>query len=122
MRSPGRGIREDKAVTRTLLAVAFFAIPFGSRLSAAEPWADPKLTVKDGLELWLDAAAMFPPANSPQDKPTDVETWFDASGKGRHLKQAVASARPKLVRLGQSALMRFDGEDDFLRLTGQKGE
>jgi hypothetical protein len=47
-----------------------------------------------------------------------VETWFDNSGKGRHVGQAVQAARPRIVRVGRDWLIRFDGADDHLRCTG----
>lgn len=43
---------------------------------AQEPWADERLKVRDGLELWLDAA------RPGEGRPEGV--WRDASGRGRH--------------------------------------
>jgi putative heme-binding domain-containing protein len=87
-------------------------------LKATEPWADPKLPMSDGLELWLDAGRQpQAPANGKA-----LETWFDASGRGRHLRQPTAAARPRFVRVGDDWLVRCDGVDDHLRLTGQSGE
>ncbi len=100
------------------IAVVFLLAPVRS----AEPWADPKLTVTAGLELWLDAGrineahkALELPAlkdNSP------LGGWLDASGNGRHVRQAKEAARPQLVKVGSDWLVRFDGKDDHLRVTG----
>src|SRR5262245_18859556 len=83
-------------------------------------WADPKLPVTAGLELWLDAAR----ANGDQLAPHDgkLEVWYDASGKGRHLRQPVADARPTRLPAGGSAVVRFDGLDDHLRAVKQGAE
>jgi putative heme-binding domain-containing protein len=85
-----------------------------------EKWADPRLPVMAGLELWLDAAR----ANGDQLVPHDgkLDTWYDASGKGRHLRQPVADARPTRLPAGDSAIVRFDGLDDHLRAVKQAAE
>src|SRR5439155_22592265 len=82
------------------------------------PWADPKLTITDGLELWLDAG------RQPQAPADDqlVESWFDASGRGRHFRQPNVGARPRFARVGDDWVVHFDGVDDHLRATGQSGE
>jgi tetratricopeptide (TPR) repeat protein len=89
---------------------------------AAERWADPGLRVVKGLELWLDAARLNAARQAgglaPLKAGNEVETWFDNSGKGRHVGQAVQAARPRLVQVGQDWLIRFDGIDDHLRCTG----
>src|SRR5437879_3547990 len=99
----------------TCAAVLFSA----TLLPAAEPWADPKLRVTSGLELWLDAGriievqkALKQPALKDQ---APLEVWPDASGKGRDVRQAKEAARPRLVHVGADWLVRFDGKDDHLR-------
>jgi tRNA A-37 threonylcarbamoyl transferase component Bud32 len=88
----------------------------------AERWADPGLHVVQGLELWLDAARLNAARQAGDQAPLkagdEVETWFDSSGKGRHVAQAVPAGRPRLVRVGEDWLVRFDGDDDHLRCTG----
>src|SRR5438128_8245335 len=101
--------------TPILLLVAAIS---SSSVSAAEPWADPKLTITDGLELWLDAGRQ-PQATADGQL---VESWFDASGRGRHFRQPNVGARPRFVRVGDDWVVRFDGVADHLRLTGQSGE
>jgi putative heme-binding domain-containing protein len=97
-----------------------FALAVGpvSEARSTEPWADPKLPVTDGLELWLDAAR-------PADKapaPGPLAVWMDGSGKGRHLRQPKEAARPKLLRQGEVQVVRFDGDNDCLRAVKQSGE
>lgn len=99
---------------RPLLSACLFMI-FGNAIQSAEPWADPKLPVKDGLELWLDATRVA-------EKPIPdgkVETWHDASGKGRHVRQTNEAFRPKKQTVANAALVRFDGIDDHLRAVKQ---
>jgi putative heme-binding domain-containing protein len=110
-------------MTRLLLAVLLFSLPLSAR--AAEPWADSKLPVTDGLALWLDASRLDAAAKAEkQILPADgkLSVWFDGSGKKRHVRQPVAAARPMLVKEGDAAIVRFDGDDDHLRLTGGKEE
>lgn len=83
-----------------------------------EKWADAKLPVTAGLELWLDAVR----ANGDKLLPLDgkLDVWHDASGKGRHLQQQIAHARPTRLPVGGSAIVRFDGLDDHLRAVKQE--
>ena len=110
---------------RLFVAVIFVAVGVSST-QAVEPWADSKLTVADGLELWLDASRIDAAAKSAKEPPVTANgklaVWPDGSGKARHLRQSVDAAGPSLVRVGESAIVRFDGEDDFLRLTQPNGE
>ena len=88
--------------------------------AAAEKWADPKLSVQNGLQLWLDAAR----ATGEESAPIDgrLAAWRDASGKGRHLTQDAADKRPLAIKLGNAAIVRFDGLDDHLRAVKQAAE
>jgi putative heme-binding domain-containing protein len=102
------------------LAATLITLALCSAGSAIEPWADPKLPVRDGLELWLDASraagAEKPPAGDA------LAAWRDASGKGRHLRQNNSAARPTVLKVGGAAVVRFDGIDDHLRATKQSAE
>ena len=97
------------------LLSAFVALGI-SEGKALEPWADSKLPVKDGLELWLDATAQNAARNDRKlplltpDRAGDF--WFDGSGKGRHVSQRVPDARPHFRQAGATAAFRFDGKDD----------
>ena len=99
---------------RFLLTLSLF-ITIGTSIRSSEPWADPKMPVKDGLELWLDATRIA-------EKPLPdgkVQTWHDASGKGRHVTQSNEVFRPKKQTVANAALVRFDGIDDHLRAVKQ---
>jgi putative heme-binding domain-containing protein len=108
----------SRSALAALLAITVWSVG----LQAAEPWADSRLPVKDGLELWLDASrvnAARQAQGQPVLKPGEaVETWPDASGLGRHVRQETKAARPGLVRVGEDWLVRFDGEEDHLRRIG----
>src|SRR5262245_22401705 len=101
------------------VALASVLIAFGSA-TAAEKWADPKLTVQAGLQLWLDAAR----ATGAEPPPADgrLAGWSDASGHQRHLTQEFAEKRPLAIKLGEAAIVRFDGVDDHLRAVKQEAE
>ncbi|MBN9118555.1 MAG: ThuA domain-containing protein [Planctomycetes bacterium] len=110
-----------------LRATLVLLVAFGGARSAraAEPWADEKLPVTNGLELWLDAGRIGAANTANNEKPAaggKLAVWFDGSGKGRHLRQPLAAARPTVVKVGAAAVVRFDGEDDHLRLTGGRDE
>ncbi|WP_168218950.1 PQQ-dependent sugar dehydrogenase [Limnoglobus roseus] len=96
---------------------ALFAFPLlALSAGAAEPWADAKLPVTAGLQLWLDAARATggqPAANGK------INRWLDASGHGRHVSQPNAEARPTRLATAGVALVRFDGLDDHLRAIKQ---
>ncbi|VTR96193.1 heme-binding protein : Heme-binding protein OS=Pedosphaera parvula (strain Ellin514) GN=Cflav_PD3187 PE=4 SV=1: Laminin_G_3: ThuA [Gemmata massiliana] len=100
-----------------LLLGALLLVGTDRPAAAIENWADPKLPVSDGLELWLDAGR----ANGEKLVPHDgkLDTWYDASGKGRHLKQPKEDARPTRLPAGASAVVRFDGLDDHMRAVKQ---
>jgi len=96
-----------------LLLIAVSATVASAQQPPLESWADPKLPVKDGLILWLDASSQ--PAASKAHEPALVEgdaltTWYDGSGHHRDLAQPTESARPKFSAAG----VRFDGNDDHL--------
>src|SRR5439155_21767838 len=97
--------------------------------AALEPWADDMLPVKDGLELWLDASrentsrTAAPASGRGQELPripngAPLDTWHDASGNKRDVRQLVPAARPHLVQSPQGTAVRFDGKDDFLLGSG----
>ncbi len=88
-----------------------------STLAADE--ARPELPVRDGLEVWLDAAAIkAEPPQGSETEGTPIAVWPDSSGHGRDVVQKEETAQPMLVTVGESQVVRFDGVDDFLRTTG----
>jgi putative heme-binding domain-containing protein len=85
--------------------------------SAVERWADLKLPVRDGLELWFDASRENAARENRRPLVANggsLDQWHDASGLKRDVRQPVSSARPRLVRESGGAVVRFDGQDDFL--------
>src|ERR1041385_2774418 len=110
--------RSERMRRGMVLVVIAMGGMVAARAGAVEPWADPELKVTDGLEVWLDA--------SVQDKVRmarwqalathmgPLGIWYDGSGHGRQMTQPVRDARPRFVRLGERAAVRFDGKDDFL--------
>src|SRR5688572_29706184 len=84
---------------------------------AVEPWSDTRLTVTNGIELWFDASRE-PMARQTRELGSPVsgralDYWHDASGHGRHLNQRALDARPQWRRMAGSALVHFDGQNDF---------
>lgn len=78
------------------------------------------LPVRSGLLLWLDANHVSDAAasdSSPTASP-NVATWFDRSGNHRDMSQSVVNAQPTIVKIGESSVVRFDGEADHMRFLG----
>jgi glucose/arabinose dehydrogenase len=89
------------------LSVLFLAL-LASSATAAEP------AVRDGLILWVDAAAQTTRRLQP------VDMVVDTSSRGQRGFQLVPERRPILVSDGQTAFFKFDGKDDFLAFTGKE--
>ena len=96
-------------------------LPFIFSTHAKESWSDPRLPVTNGVALWFDVsrqtaargASRLGPLRSWNDAP---EILFDGSGRGRHLSQPMLQARPRFnIEVG-TALLSFDGKDDFLAI------
>ncbi|HEV3263555.1 MAG TPA: ThuA domain-containing protein [Gemmataceae bacterium] len=88
-----------------------------------ETWADTRLKVTDGLMLWLDAGRQQA-ARRAHDRPSlpdrgPVDVLYDSSGASMHLVQRFAASQPRYVTAGDLAVVRFDGKDHCLGLTGQ---
>lgn len=66
-----------------------------------------------GLILWLKADALALSNNDP------VASWTDSSGNANHATQGTSGSRPvfKTSILNSKAIVRFDGSDDFLKVT-----
>lgn len=115
-------------LTRWLL-VALLAAAFPGASSAAEKWADARLPVAEGLEVWLDATTL-PAASgangvSPPRAGGGVGVWYDGSGKKRDARQDAPGKRPQwrvdlaepqadFGELSRVAVIQFDGRDDTL--------
>jgi putative heme-binding domain-containing protein len=89
---------------------------------APPPWADPRLKVTAGLVLWLDAGRQGA-ARTAHQKPAPADggpfdVWYDASGNRLDLVQRFRASQPRFLAAGELAVVRFDGRDDCLGLTG----
>jgi putative heme-binding domain-containing protein len=87
---------------------------------STESWADPGLPITRGLALWLDAGRLNNARRAhgvaEASDGSRVDTWYDGSGRSRHLTQPREEARPRYLEAG----LRFDGEASFLERTGVK--
>ncbi|HEV3236517.1 MAG TPA: hypothetical protein VGZ25_05985, partial [Gemmataceae bacterium] len=96
----------------------------GSRPVALETWADPKLKVADGLSLWLDGSRQNPAraANGKRALQSGgpVDVWYDASGHGLDVVQTFQASQPRYLATGERSVVRFDGKNTCLGLTGAK--
>jgi putative heme-binding domain-containing protein len=105
-----------------ILGATMLAALAGTAPRSAEKWAAPGLKVIRGLELWLDAGrqnAARRALGQPEIKPGQpVDTWYDASGQGRHLIQKDVQARPTLTVQGNHIAVRFDGRRQHFSLPG----
>ncbi len=93
-------------------------------------WADSSLPVHAGLRVWLDASRINAGrvANSMPELKSGgfLDVWSSGvavvAGQSSQVafQQPVEKLRPKLIKLGDSSFLRFDGEDDHLRLVDVK--
>ncbi len=72
-----------------------------------------------GLALWLDADRVNElrsrDALERLETGTPLDRWPDLSDHHRDMSQSSEEQQPKLMQLGDSWFVRFDGEDDCLR-------
>src|SRR5882762_9208885 len=96
-------------------------IGYWPSLPAAEPWADRRLSLTNGLELWFDASDQNAARGALQLAPlasgNSVDYLFDGSAQGRHLTQPVAERRPRFRQEFAGAFLSFDGKDDSLEVS-----
>jgi putative heme-binding domain-containing protein len=89
---------------------------------AIEPWADERLTVRDGLVAWFDTSRQNAGREAAQLAPlssgSHADYLLDGSGERRHLTQQVDSFRPTFRQNGSHSWLSFDGTDDFLPAVG----
>ncbi|MGQ0634944.1 MAG: ThuA domain-containing protein [Planctomycetaceae bacterium] len=116
--SPKRLIAQNLLIGALLIA--------GNLAQSAEPWADAKMPVQANIHIWLDATRQRQAARTHGiihgGDGIGQELVYDASGHGRDLLQTDSKARPRYMRAGDLAFLRFDGENDFYRLEKQPGE
>ena len=117
-------------VAAFVICVALSAPCVAQTTTQVAKWADSSLSVHDGLRVWLDssrlnasrAASSLPELKSGEH----VDSWQSSAAliAGKNLNSAflqpVEKHRPKLIQLGDTWLLRFDGEDDHLRLIDVK--
>jgi putative heme-binding domain-containing protein len=103
------------------LALALVLIT-SAQAMAAEPWADQRLDVRNGLIAWFDSSVQNA-ARTLRNEPAladgdQLAAWYDSSGHGRHLRSADAASQPTFRLAGSQAFVRFDGQADFLSANG----
>lgn len=92
-----------------------FIAALASAAPAAEPWTDPRLPVRESLEIWLDASRLGP-ASEADAAGRHFAHWTDGSGHGRHFSQPVATQQPhRKVEVAAVAGERTTGETEGLR-------
>lgn len=76
---------------------------------AGGAWTPANITT----QLWLDASSA---SSVSLDGSGNVAQWSDRSGNGRHVAQATAGFRPKLLPAAKNGrdIIKFDGVDDVL--------
>ena len=95
-------------------AWAILLLPAVSPAIGAEPpsWADARLPVKNGLAVWLDAAAQNAARKARNEPPlandAPLAEWLDASGAELNLTQPDPKLQPRLQLVGDVALVSFD--------------
>ena len=97
-----------------------------TKVPSAEKWSSPNLKVTSGLDVWLDAAQQNA-ARKALDKAQladgrQLDAWYDSSGHGRHVVQKQTGSQPTFAEADGHALVRFDGQDDYLQLSDLKAE
>ncbi len=106
-----------------LSVLLFFALAHFSLTAQTPPlicpWTDPRLPIKDGLAVWLDATTIAAAAKYGNETVPStgqqVQVLHDGSGHGRDFVQPTEKSRPTWNRVGDGWTLRFDGEDDHLR-------
>src|SRR6185369_4930309 len=109
--SRGTGARVIRAAIACLLLVA-------STAHAIEKWADGSLPTTNGVWLWLDATKQIAAWEAHEKGLASgdaLDVFYDSSGNGRDLVQAVRDAQPKFVAASNQAAVRFDGKADHLQ-------
>lgn len=111
------GVHEHARLMKSHLAsLALLSCLFGTSLTAAE------LSVQDGLRLHLEAQQQ-PALRTKAQLPgigngMPLDRWIDTGHPELALVQPWANSRPVYRSDGESAMVRFDGKDDFLALLG----
>ena len=104
-------------------ALAFLSLPLCGQSTDS---SDKRLSIRDGLILWLDANGIQSARNSEKQPPLSsgdaLDKWLDGSGKNRDFVQTNKADQPTLIQVGDAWSVRFDGETDHMRCTSVAGE
>jgi putative heme-binding domain-containing protein len=105
-------------------AIGWLALAGVAAAASPAPWADPGLSVRDGLVVWLDASAQ-PAARKANGSPPlvsgqAIDQWLDASGHARHVRQQNAADHPSFRAEGPLGFVRFSGRGPHL-ISGDVG-
>ena len=114
----------------TALLLVALVMSSANRCWAMETWADPRLKVTDGLELWLDASRMLAGGGAKDGEPPRdhqaIDLWRDASGHHRDAAQLQAARRPhfshRSIQGNHDATLYFDGQADGMSILNGCGE
>lgn len=98
--------------TRSIVASLTVLAAFFSDVGLRQVPAQDNLPNREGLLLWLDANQSFKSLES--GKP--VGEFSDSSGNGRSFLQSDVQKQPKAIFLADRWFLRFDGDNDHLRL------
>ncbi|MGB7326506.1 MAG: hypothetical protein WBD31_16650, partial [Rubripirellula sp.] len=79
-----------------------------------QPWCQAQPPVVDGLVVQLDVVGLAQESNSPS-----VDSWKNGVAAQEFSSGGDASETPQLVKVGDSFVVRFDG-DDVLRCVGNR--
>jgi putative heme-binding domain-containing protein len=111
-----------RSTSRALLVFISLSAAGAGAGRAAEDWADPALKVTEGLEVWLDATRQNTARRTlklPEIQSGHVlDTWLDASGKGRQVSQKDAASQPVFHSADGYSALRFDGTHRSLGRSG----
>jgi putative heme-binding domain-containing protein len=87
-----------------------------------EPGSDPRLPIREGLVVWLDASRLEETRESARagelQNGAPIAVWPDASGHKRDLVQKQAEHRPIYQKTGDFRSVRFNGQGKYLRASG----
>ncbi|HJQ82278.1 MAG TPA: ThuA domain-containing protein [Lacipirellulaceae bacterium] len=103
------------------LVLALFAVA-SSSAAAAEPWADSRLSIQEGLVTWLDGSTQNA-ARKARNEPEladgeNLAIWYDGSGHQRHVRRNDPVSQPALRLVASHGFVRFDGLADSLSIDG----
>ena len=115
-------LRLARRQLRSITVLAFTVFAATDNVLAQMPaWTDPALTVRYGLITWLDASRITVVASENGAKSLAngdaISAWPNGADPQRRVEQSNEKSRPRLVNVGDSWVIRFDGEDDHLRRT-----